>query len=464
MAEKIKLGIVGDAGVPTGFATVTHNVAGYLQETGDYDIQIIGINFDGQPNEWSQKFKIWPARMGGDFLGVGLIPRFVNEFKPDCFMMFQDFWNIPLYIGMLSPQQTGKFVYYPVDAPNIKGNYMIPLGSTAAVACYTKFGVDESVRAALEAWEDIKKHGQDNKVDVIDIFNIQVGSGFDPITKQALPPKQIAVSARRLQQLRHVEGYYQIPHGVNVKDFFPISKKGARKALGLPLDGFYIGNVNRNQSRKRLDLTIKGFAKFVETHPDARLIMHCVLSDVQGWDLEQLAKYYNVFNKIIFTHNLFTNMTATLEQLNLLYNTFDVQINTGGGEGWGLTSFEGAAAKIAQVVPDWSSTKEIWEGSAKLLKVISVRHEPATINTMQSVIDTDHLVEVLTELYDNPVLKEEIGNKCFEVTQRPEYTWEAVGKKFDAVFKKIAGTLPTNGPVALSSKGQIELSKAGILR
>lgn len=146
MAEKIKLGIIGDAGVPTGFATVTHNVAGYLQETGDYDIQIIGINFDGQPNEWTKKFQIWPARLGGDFLGVNLIPRFISEVRPDCFMMFQDFWNIPLYIGQLPPEQTGTFAYYPVDAPNIKGTYMIPMGGICHSACYTNFGVKESVR------------------------------------------------------------------------------------------------------------------------------------------------------------------------------------------------------------------------------------------------------------------------------------------------------------------------------
>lgn len=314
-----------------------------------------------------------------------------------------------------------------------------------------------------ECWEDIKRTAKENNFDVIESFSVQVGAGFDPMTRMPLPPRNIKVWARKLQSLKHEDSYSVIPHGVNTKSFYPVSKKGARKVLGLPLDGFYIGNVNRNQSRKRIDLTIKAFADFYKTHPDARLLLHCVMTDIQGWDLDQLGRYYGVKDRIIFTHSLFKNMTASIEQLNLLYNALDVQVNTGGGEGWGLTTFEGAAAKVPQVVPDWSATKEIWEGSGKLIKVCEVRHEPATINTMQSVIDTHHLNELLGELYDSPQLREEVGQKCFEVTQRPEYTWEAVGKKFDDVFKKIAGTMPMKGPVALTTKGQLEMQKAGIL-
>lgn len=457
--SKIKLGIIGDAGAPTGFATVTHNVIEQLTATGDYEIECIAINFDGRPNQWSQKYKLWPARLGGDLLGIGLVPRFVQEFKPDAMMFFQDFWNIPMYMGMYPQEHRGILAYYPVDAPNIKGSYILSFGATTATACYTKFGVEESVRAANEVWEEFKTHSKNNNLDVVDGLQIQVGGWLDPVTRQPTPPRPVNVKARRLQTLKYPDGYHIIPHGVDTSQFNPISKKGSRKASGLPLDGFFIGNVNRNQSRKRLDLTIRAFAKFAATRPDARLIIHAVASDGQGWDLDQLSKYYGCRDKVIFTHNIFDNATATVEQLNRLYNTFDVQINTGGGEGWGLTAFEGAACRIPQIVPDWSCTKEIWEGYGKLIKVASVRHEPALINTMQCVIDTDNLCDTLAEFYENPSLREEVGNKCYEVTQRPEYRWEHVGKLFDNVFKKIAGKPPAGGPVAMSAKGQIELQK-----
>lgn len=456
---KLKLGIIGDAGCPTGFATVTHNVVDQLLATGDYEIEIIGINFDGRPNEWSQKYKIWPAALGGDLLGVGLIPRFINEFKPDCFMMFQDFWNIPLYLGQIPQGQPGLFAYYPVDAPNIKGQYMLAIAGTNATACYTKFGIEESVRGAKESWEVLREKAEKDNAHILENIDIGIAGGLGP-HGQAMQNKILRIYVQRLSALRRPESYSQIPHGIDVKSFYPLdSKKGARKLTGLPLNGFIVGNVNRNQSRKRIDLTIRGFSEFAKTHSDALLLLHCVKTDMQGWDLQQLVQYYGIQDKVIFTHTLFKDMQATIDQLNLVYNSLDVQINTGGGEGWGLTTFEGAAARVPQIVPDWSATKEIWEGSAKLLKVASVRHEPAQINTMQAVIDTSHLVELLSELHDDTAMREDVAEKCFQVTQRDEYKWENVGKKFDSVFKSIAGKQIPHAPTPVTNKGLIEFQK-----
>ena len=458
MAEKIKLGIIADAGAPTGFATVTHNLAGYLQETGEYDIEIIGINFDGQPNEWSRKFNIWPARLGGDLLGIGLIPRFVNEVKPDAFLLFQDFWHFPMFISSM-PKQPGTVLYYPVDSPNIKGQYILSMAETCAQVCYTNFGVTESMRAAEEAWKKFKQFGEMNKVNVIDTFNITVAGMMNPLTGAQLPAKQMHVHAKRLKGMRDRDNYNVIPHGIDLEKFHPVSKKGSRKLVALPFDAFIVGNVNRNQSRKRQDLSIRAFAEFAKDKPDARLVMHCVAVDAQGWDLEQLAEFYEVSDKVIFTHGSFKNTVASIDELNYLYNSFDIQINTGGGEGWGLTSFEGAACGVPQIVPDWSATKEIWEGYGKLINVASVRHEPAMINTQQAVIDTDHLVEVMNEMYESKEEREKVGEKCIEVTQRPEYRWENVGKQFDKIFKKVAGNVPAGGPIALNVQGVVELKK-----
>ena len=65
MAGKIKLGIIGDCGVETGFATVTHNLIKQLQATGEYEIKVIAINYDGKTdNQWSKTIDMWPARLG----------------------------------------------------------------------------------------------------------------------------------------------------------------------------------------------------------------------------------------------------------------------------------------------------------------------------------------------------------------------------------------------------------------
>lgn len=457
---KLKLLIVGDAGAPTGFATVTHNLTRYLQSTGEFEVKIIAINYDGRTdNQWAKEFSLIPARNGGDFLGIGMVPSVTQEFKPDSFLMFQDFWNIPLYISQLPPFYPGTVAYYPVDAPNIKGQYMMALAACYNTICYTDFGREESVRAAKEAWDGVVKHATENNVHIGDKMTLQVGGMADPITGRMRPLTPVTIGVKRLKDMRDTSGHLVIPHGIDTSMYKPVSKKGSRKLVGLPLNGFYVGNVNRNQSRKRLDLTIRAFSGFAKDHPDARLILHCVKTDGGGWDLEQLATYYGVHDKVIFTHTLFPAMEATTEQLNLLYNSLDVQINTGGGEGWGLTTFEGAAVGVPQVVPDWSATKEIWGNAGLLTKVASVRHEPGQINTMQSVIDTDHLISQLSELYENPAMREEVGKKCFEVTQREEYKWENVGKKFADVFKDAAGKVVPSPQTAITAKGQVDLVK-----
>ena len=457
---KIKLGIVGDCGVETGFATVTHNLIKQLQDTGEYDIKVIAINYDGRTdNSWSKWIDMWPARLGGDLLGIGLVPQLISEFQPNVFLMFQDFWNIPMYISRLPHDFTGAVTYFPVDAPNIKGQFMMAMAGVTSSICYTEFGRQEAMRGADEAWVQLKQAAVAEKKHVIDRVFITIGGGMTPFSHQPMQPRQVPISAARLKQMRQKEGHYVIPHGVDVQAFKPLSKKGARKMLGMPIEGFYVGYVARNQSRKRQDLAIRAFADFYKNHKDAYLILHCVKTDMQGWDLEQLAEYYKVKDRVLFTHTMFKDAAATIDQLNLLYNTFDVHINVGGGEGWGLPTFESAAVGTPQLVPNWSSTKELWEGSAKLIDIASVRHEPHQINTMQAVVDTNSVVNILNELYDNKVLLSEIGQKCFEVTQRPEYRWDVVAKKFDAVFKASMGKGIPMQPTAMSSEGQVEMAK-----
>ena len=459
MSDKIKLSIIADAGAPTGFATVTHNLALNLQESGEYDISILGINYDGRPNQWSKQLNIWPARLGGDSLGIGYSKQFVQETNPDVLFLFQDIWNIPQYMTALRPMQPGVVIYYPVDSPNIKGNFMVTAAAATEVVCYTEFGVAESVRAATEAWDAIKVAGKQNDRDVVDTLTVNVNGMMDIRSGADIGGGEVIVPARSLLRLTNKSGYEIIPHAVDTSSFHKVDKAEARKSLDIDPDWFVVGNVNRNQSRKRQDLSIRAFSKFADDKPEARLLLHCVRYDPRGWDLPQLARYYGVEDKLILTHSLFEDLTASIEELNMLYNSFDVQINTCGGEGWGLTNFEGAACGIPQVVPDWSATGEIWRDSALLIDVAEVRHEMSLINTMQAVVSTDHTAELLQRLYDDPNLMEEVGKKCFEVTQKSEYTWDSVSKRFDKVFKRAAGRPPVRGEVALTVKGMSEIKK-----
>ena len=54
--------------------------------------------------------------------------------------------------------------------------------------------------------------------------------------------------------------------------------------------------------------------------------------------------------------------------LNIIYNAADVGVNTCKGEGHGLVNHEHAACGVAQVVPNHTSLKEIFEGAGVLIE------------------------------------------------------------------------------------------------
>src|SRR5205823_13314929 len=96
-----------------------------------------------------------------------------------------------------------------------------------------------------------------------------------------------------------------IPHGVDTHRFFPLSdddvgrRVEARRAMKLNdpehRDAFIVLNANRNMPRKRIDLTMQGFAEFAKDKPtNVKLYLHMALQDT-GWNVIALAKRYGIF-------------------------------------------------------------------------------------------------------------------------------------------------------------------------
>jgi D-inositol-3-phosphate glycosyltransferase len=128
--------------------------------------------------------------------------------------------------------------------------------------------------------------------------------------------------------------------------------------------------------------------------------------------------------------------TVPSEQMNLIYNACEVGVNTSAAEGWGLVSFEPAAAGGAQIVPRHSACAELWEGSAMLV-------EPAMDLVFEKTLTTGWLVTpegvaaALEELYQNPQTLELMSEKAHELAHRPEYRWEAIAGRWAQLFQQL---------------------------
>lgn len=384
--EKIKGLVVGDGGVNTGFARVLHSIIENLPED-DYDIHHLAINYSGDPYETKPWHKLYPAMIGGDLYGLKRLNEMVLKVQPDFIFILNDLWALQEYLKLLSEKAMGRTViYFPVDAEKIDVSWTHSLERLAATVAYTEFGKREILKVNPE-------------------LNIQI-----------------------------------IPHGVDTSKFYPISRSLARLPLkGLKTNHFIVLNANRNQPRKRIDLTFRIFSEFARNKPkNVILYLHMGLVD-EGWSVEPMAVRYKLEDRVALTaRNMSPRTGVSDERLNLIYNACEIGLNTGMGEGFGLTNAEHAATMGVQVVTDWAAQHEVFADNRGIL--VPTEKVPYTYtNTLTEggIINVDKAVEALNELYENKTLREEIARNGYEYFIKPEFQWSNIALQWDSLFKKV---------------------------
>jgi glycosyltransferase involved in cell wall biosynthesis len=247
-----------------------------------------------------------------------------------------------------------------------------------------------------------------------------------------------------------------IPHGLDSEVFYPMDKKEARKELKLSEDIFICFNGQRNQPRKRIDITIAAFAQFAVGRPDAQMYLHMGLKD-QGWDAmglfarEMRKNGLDPNNRIIMTTNTPQPSNVPVEMLNTIYNVADVGINTTKGGGWELVNFEHAACRVAQVVPDHTSTKEIFEGYGELIRCDHIDVDPHYGREMPCP-STENLVEILTSLYEDREKLDRTAQSCYERVTEDQFKWDNIADQFNGVFQEVLQAEPLASAESVSSE------------
>jgi glycosyltransferase involved in cell wall biosynthesis len=380
----------GDIVAMTGFARVTENLITRLKDK--YEIVVLGNNWWGDPNPFQKDFVMYPSsnRFQAEPFGVLRIREIVEKEKPDLIFVNNDIWIINQIYEQIKDyhhQEKFRFVgYFPVDS----------YGWTSAVAdyanlwdgliSYTEFGANEFIKSGIQK----------------------------PITV--------------------------IPHGITEGQFRPGNKAEARKRLGLKQEDFIVFNGNRNQPRKRIDITIQAFAAFAVGKPNTKLYLHMGKKD-QGWDVmslfgrEMLRNSLDPNGRIIMTADSAGPPNVNVEMLNTIYNAVDVGINTCRGEGHGLVNHEHAACQVAQLVPDHTSCKEIFEGCAPLIRCDHRDVDP-NFNRDMWCPSAEHLQDLLTNFYYVPKNLEDAARRCYDRATDPMYQWDNIAVQFDEAFQE----------------------------
>ena len=408
MTKKTKILWVADFAAMTGFGRVSGAVLPRLKD--DFEFVVLACNWHGDPVEEQKEFKMYPAsnRFQQAPFGEERIREIVEKEQPDIVFSLNDPWIVSdqyRRIEDLHQQKKFKFVgYLTMDSYNWLGGIDPHINNWDALIAFTEFGAYEFVKAGI----------------------------------------QIPIAV--------------IPHGLDTNVFYPMEKAEARKRLGLSEDIFICLNGNRNQFRKRMDITISAFAKFAVGKPDAQLYMHCGLKDM-GWDLmplfgrEMSKQGLDPNGRIIMTANTAGPPNVSVEMLNWIYNAADIGINTTKGGGWELVNFEHAACRVAQVVPNHTSCKEIFEGYGRL---IDCNHVDVDVNMSREMPcpSDDHLAEILTELYENRDELDRVAEACYQRATDEQFSWDTVASQFGGIFEDVLKEVShdVEEPKASSSK------------
>ena len=360
---------IGDAACHTGFATVTHSVLQHLHER--HDVHVCGINYHGDPHEYP--YPIYPAGLGGDQWGVGRFDKLCTQISPDVVLINNDPWNV---VRFLTAYRSVPIVaYMPIDGLNMNRQTANYLDRLTCAIWYTDFG---------------KKVAEDG--------------GFCGKSEV-------------------------VPHGVDTVRFRPIDKAEARKAIGMT-DGFIVGNINRNQLRKRMDLTIQAFALAIKEYgiQDAWLYLHCAERD-EGVNIPRLAEYYGVADRVLTPMGKNTFHGVDYELMPYVYNSLDVQITTSMGEGWGLTTMEGMACGVPQVIPYHSALAE-WPSVVDYVAANDDFVMPYGINMVCKVPAIRDIAYRIRKHRDGYLQPDNRNHVC-----QDKFKWSNIADRFETILR-----------------------------
>lgn len=365
--------------VPTGFATVTRNLAQGLHRKG-YIVDMVGINLnEGDYCNVPYLRYYRAARTNRDqdtfgrqtLLGAingmkGTYDRFFNDY--DFVFMLQDPFILDGVGEKLRQmqhqraqqgQKVFKTIYYvPIDGEQYD-KWLVNLNNFDIVIPFSEYGKQEIINSANEI------------VDYYEKFNAHVD---DMYLKEKYNPQDFERKKheilQRISQLRLVaekaSTYTPVYHGSDTSTFRPLLDKEVSefrtKLFQENAERFIIGCVNRNQPRKDIPRVVEIFAAYYKKNPKAFLYLHMDATDAMGMDLRALCNGFGLIEgkdyACMNTYGIDWTKVSP-EMLNQIYNSIDVMLVATLGEGWGLTITEAMAAYCPVLAPNNTTIPEI---------------------------------------------------------------------------------------------------------
>lgn len=399
MEKKIKVLAYCDSPTcATGFGTVSRNIFEALHRTGRYDIDVLGINFWGNPHNFP--YRIWPTgtNQDKDPYGRRKIANMIPQMDFDMLFFLQDTFILDFIPELLPHLKQSKdedfksICYFPIDGTP-KESWVRNVSFCDKLVAYSQFG-----KAASE-----KAYPSVGDIDVIS-------------------------------------------HGVNIEEYKVLPEKDVaafrQKYFGRHADKFIFTNLNRNQQRKDIPRTLAAFAEVRKQAPDTLLYLHMAKED-QGWDLPEVVKAFgfSINDDVIFPENFGPNQGYPREIVNMLYNCSDAIVSTCLGEGWGLSWSEAMATKTPVIMPNNTAMAEAIDPSMGYLVDSGSNASLWTVlphdnEVIRPLVDVDDLAAKMLHVYNNKAEAAEKAEKAYDWVRR-DLDWQgSIGSQWVDIFDK----------------------------
>lgn len=261
--------------------------------------------------------------------------------------------------------------------------------------------------------------------------------------------------------------------GINPNEFFIIDNKSEHKKKFFGRDVNIVGTVMRNQKRKLFPDLMYCFRKYLDKikntdqYDKTFLYLHTSYPEENGWNIPELLLEYNIFDKTYFTYKckacnkffpnkfngsvnkcihcgtdnsaMFCSVAngVSTQELNEIYNLFDIHIQYAICEGFGMPQVEAAACGLQIASVDYSAMTEIAESVDGIKIPVKRMFRELETGADRAYPDNDFTIEMLYNFFNSdPLVRAKqsqiIRNKCIE-----KYSWDNVYKVWEECFDSI---------------------------
>lgn len=374
----------------------------------EYDCYLLALDMSGSENIGKDDLAIIPCfRSKYIQHNVQFVGRMLEFIQPQLVVVLHDLSMLTLYFNpLLNIQNRGSklVAFLPIDGELVNLGNLHPLLSFDHLVLYSNY--------ALESFKRVGQKLIDQKVGYTHLPNLSV-----------------------------------IQHGVNTKNFFPhggiknVLEKTYRikaKMNAFPEhpqvhNATIVFNGNRAWDRKRIDLTIKGFAHF-KKRSTKNIFLYLHLPQVTELESQYLINCIEESEVKDFIIIRRSNEMLPIEQLNWIYNACEIGINTAMGEGWGLVSCEHAVTGAAQIVPGHTHFKEVWGEAGVFLesgKETQLEKYPYVKFHEVSIESISHCI---SKLIDSTSYLNEKSLAAYDRFKKSEYQWGGISNRWKEIL------------------------------